>query len=154
MENKNEDLIKGVKHLLHIANDGKEGYKTAADEADSADLKAIFSTYSIQRSEFEMELKSCLHQLSSDCDTNESGGPLGALHRLWMNIKTAVTTNDNSAILDACITGEEAAIEAYDKTLAEPSLTPEIRSSILAQRSGIEECLRNIQSLRERYASN
>lgn len=153
MENTAKELIDNIKHLLHIVNDGKEGYKTASDEADSAELKAIFTTYSIQRSEFEMELKSCLHQLSSECDTDESGGPLGALHRLWMNIKTAVTTNDNAAILDACITGETAAVEAYDKTLASEDLTSEMREKLSAQRSGIQECLNNIKNLQEQYTS-
>ena len=42
MENRNEELIDGLKHLLHIANDGKEGYKTAADDADSSEIFDIF----------------------------------------------------------------------------------------------------------------
>ncbi|MFD2163720.1 PA2169 family four-helix-bundle protein [Paradesertivirga mongoliensis] len=151
METRNEDLIDGIKHLLHIANDGKEGYKTAAEDADSAELKALFTTYSIQRSEFEMELKSLLRQLGADSD-NESGGPLGAIHRVWMDIKTAVTGNDNHAILDACITGEKAAIEAYDKVLADTSLTPEMRETLTSQRSDINECLRNVQSLEQQYS--
>ena len=152
MENRNEDLIQGLKHLLHIANDGKEGYKTAADDADSAELKAIFTTYSIQRSEFEMELKSLLRQLGADAD-NESGGPLGALHRVWMDIKTALTTNDNHAILDACITGEKAAIEAYDKVLTDTSVSPEMRETLSSQSSDIQESLSNIQNLHQQYTS-
>lgn len=152
MENRNEDLISGLKHLLHIANDGKEGYKTAAEDADSAELKALFTTYSIQRSEFEMELKSCLRQLGADSD-NESGGPLGAIHRVWMDIKTAITGNDNHAILDACITGEKAAVEAYEKVLADISLTPEMRETLTAQRSEISESLRNVQTLEQQYTS-
>lgn len=152
MENRNEDLISGIKHLLHIANDGKEGYKTAADDSDSAELKALFTTYSIQRSEFEMELKSLLRQLGADSD-NESGGPLGAIHRVWMDIKTAITGNDNHAILDACITGEKAAIEAYDKVLTDTSLTQEMRETLTSQRADISECLRNVQTLEQQYAS-
>ena len=152
MENRNEDLIDGLKHLLHIANDGKEGYRTAAEDADSAELKAMFTTYSIQRSEFEMELKSCLQQLGAHSE-NESGGPLGAVHRVWMDIKTALTSNDNHAILDACITGEKAAIEAYDKVLADTALTPEMRQTLTSQRSDITECLRNVQSLEQQYSS-
>lgn len=147
-----DNYIDGIKHLLHIANDGKEGFKTAAEDADSAELKAIFTTYSIQRSEFEMELKSILRQLGGESD-NESGGPLGAMHRVWMDIKTAFTGNDNHAILDACITGEKAAIEAYDKVLADTSLTSEIRETLNSQRSDISESLRNIQTLEQQYAS-
>lgn len=152
MENRNDDLIDGIKHLLHIVNDGKEGYKTAAEDADSAELKALFTTYSIQRSEFEMELKSLLQQLGANSD-NESGGPLGALHRVWMDIKTAVTNNDNHAILDACVTGEKAAIEAYDEVLANTNLLPQMREVLTSQRSEISESLRNVQNLEQQYAS-
>jgi uncharacterized protein (TIGR02284 family) len=152
METRNEELIDGLKHLLHIANDGKEGYKTAADDADSAELKALFTTYSIQRSEFEMELKSCIRQLGADSD-NDSGGPLGAIHRIWMDIKTAVTGNDNHAILDACITGEKAAVEAYDKVLLNSSLPQEMRETLTSQRSSISECLTNVQTLEQQYTS-
>ncbi len=152
METRNEELIEGLKHLLHIANDGKEGYKTAADDADAAELKALFTTYSIQRSEFEMELKSCILQLGADSD-NSSGGPLGAIHRVWMDIKTAVTGNDNHAILDACITGEKAAIEAYDKVLLDTSLPQEMRETLTSQRSSISECLTNVQTLEQQYTS-
>lgn len=151
METRN-DLVDGLKHLLHIANDGKEGYKTAAEDADSAELKALFTTYSIQRSEFEMELKSLLRQLGADSD-NESGGPLGAIHRVWMDIKTAVTGNDNHAILDACITGEKAAIEAYDKVLVDTNLSQEMRETLVSQRADISECLRNVQNLEQQYSS-
>jgi uncharacterized protein (TIGR02284 family) len=152
METRNEELIDGLKHLLHIANDGKEGYKTAADDADSAELKALCTTYSIQRSEFEMELKSCIRQLGADSD-NDSGGPLGAIHRVWMDIKTAVTGNDNHAILDACITGEKAAVEAYDKVLLNSSLPQEMRETLTSQRSSISECLTNVQTLEQQYTS-
>ena len=151
-DTRNEDLIDGLKHLLHIANDGKEGYKTAADDADSAELKALFTTYSIQRSEFEMELKSLIRQLGADSD-NESGGTLGAIHRVWMDIKTAFTSNDNNAILQACITGETAAVEAYDKVLANTALTPEMHTVLAENRADIEECLSNIKQLNEQYAS-
>ncbi len=152
MENRNKDLVDEIKHLLHIVNDGKEGYKTAAEDADSAELKALFTTYSIQRSEFEMELKSCLQQLGANSD-NESGGPLGALHRVWMDIKTAVTSNDNHAILDACITGEKAAIEAYDKVINHADLSQEMRETLISQRTEISESLRNVQNLEQQYAS-
>ena len=150
MENK--DLVDELKHLLHIVNDGKEGYKTAAEDADSAELKALFTTYSIQRSEFEMELKSCLQQLGASSE-NESGGTLGALHRVWMNIKTAITSNDNHAILDACVTGEKAAIEAYDKAINNAEISPEMRETLNSQRNEISESLRNVQNLEQQYAS-
>jgi len=150
MEN-NKKIVDNLSHLLSIINDGKEGYKNAAENADSAELKALFTTYSIQRAEFEMQLKSLIRQFGGDAD-NQHGGPLGALHRTWIDIKTALTPNDNSAVLGAAITGENAAIKAYDEVLNDENLTFELRQELIAQREDIHECLRNIQNLEKQYA--
>lgn len=70
-----------------------------------------------------------------------------------MSIKTAVTSNDNHAILDACITGEKAAIEAYDKVINNTDLSQEMRETLTSQRTEISESLRNVQNLEQQYAS-
>ncbi|KAA8483843.1 uncharacterized protein (TIGR02284 family) [Arcticibacter tournemirensis] len=152
MEISNEKSVANLKHLLSICNDGKEGYRTASDNADSAELKGIFTTYSIQRAEFEMQLKTCIQQCNADPD-NESGGPIGVLHRTWMDIKAALSSNDNKAILEACITGEKAAVEAYDNALEDNDLSPEVRQILVSQRDGINDCLRNIQTLEIQYTA-
>lgn len=139
-------------HLLAICNDGKEGYKTAAEDVDSSELKTLFSMYSIQRAEFEMQLKKAIHQFGGNPD-NETGGPLGTLHRVWMDIKTAFTKNDNEAILEACATGEKSALEAYDKVLTDIGLEAETVTVLNGQRIGVADCLKNIQLLKDQYAN-
>ena len=146
----NKKIIEDLTHLLAIANDGKEGYKNAAENADAAELKALFTTYSIQRADFEMELKSIIRQHGGDAD-NEKGGPLGTLHRTWIDIKTAFTTNDNHAVIDAVITGEKAAVEAYDEVLSNENIGYDLRQILITQREDINECLKNVQNLEERY---
>lgn len=152
MENQSENTVSRLKHLLSICNDGKEGYKNAAENVDSADLKALLHTYSIQRAEFASNLKTCIQQCGGDPD-NDEGGPLGALHRTWIDIKTAFTSNDNKAVLDACITGEKAAVEAYDKALEDTELSAETRQLLTMQRSAIQESLQNVETLEHQFAS-
>lgn len=152
MENQNEKSIGNLKHLLSLCNDGKEGYKTAAEDADSSELKTLFSMYSIQRAEYEMQLKKAIHQLGGDPD-NDAGGPVGALHRVWMDIKTAFTKNDDKAILSACLTGEHSALESYDKELQDPGISPEIIEILAEQRTGISNCIKNIEALKTQYSS-
>lgn len=152
MEN-NKKIVDNLKNLLSIINDGKEGYKHAAENADSPELKALFTTYSIQRSEFEMQVKSLIRQFGGDAD-NQHGGPLGALHRTWIDIKTALTPNDNSAVLGAVLTGETTALKAYDEVLNEDYLTYDLRHELLAQREDINECLKNVQNLDRQYTNS
>ncbi|WP_069659072.1 ferritin-like domain-containing protein [Arcticibacter eurypsychrophilus] len=152
MGNFNEKSIDNLMHLLSICNDGKQGYKTAAEDVDSTELKTLFSMYSIQRAEFEMQLKKAIHQLGGNPD-NETGGSIGTLHRVWMDIKTTFTKNDDAAILEACVTGEKSALEAYDKGLTDLGLDAEIATALADQRTGIADCLKNIQILKDQYAN-
>lgn len=152
MENPNENIISGLKHLLSICNDGKEGFKIAAENVDSPELKALLTTYSLQRSEYASGLKTCIMQSGGDPD-NEVGGSLGAIHRAWIDIKTAFTSNDNKAVLDACITGEKTAIESYDKILSDDYLVnPVIKTLLSTQKLGISDTLRHIENLEDKYA--
>ncbi len=144
------NIVDGLKHLLSIANDGKEGYKNAAENADAGELKALLTTYSIQRAEFADSLKTLIRQNGGDPD-NTSGGPLGALHRTWIDIKTAISGNDDKAVLDAVATGETSAVEAYDKVLKDYTLQGDVHQVLLHQRSQIREALQNIRQLEDQY---
>ena len=147
MEN-NEKLNDRLKHLVNICNDGKYGYETAAEDADSSELRSMFMGYSAQRSQYASELKQ--HIQTSGGNTDEGGGPMGALHRAWIDVKTALTSKDNKAVLGACITGEKAAIEAYDEVLNESGSLPEsLRQTLMTQRSGIQEALNRVTSLHD-----
>ncbi|MXV15093.1 ferritin-like domain-containing protein [Hufsiella ginkgonis] len=147
----NENLIPSLKHLLSICNDGKEGYRNAAENVDAPELKVLLTTYSLQRAEYADALKTSIRQAGGDPD-NSDGGPLGALHRAWIDIKTAFTINDNKAVLDACVTGEKAAIEAYDKALDNDQLSSVQRQLLVSQRSGITQSLQNVENLEHQYA--
>lgn len=152
MKNMNEEVADNLMHLLSICNDGKEGYKNAAENSETGELKALFTTYSIQRAEFADKLRTCIRQVGGDPD-NERGGPLGMLHRTWIDIKTALTTKDNKAVLEACVTGEKAAVEAYDDALKNTDMSMEIRQIIMQQRSQISEALQHINILEHQYTS-
>lgn len=148
----NPKLIGSLKHILSICNDGKEGYRNAAENVDASDLKAVLTTFSLQRSAYAGELKTLIRQQGGDPD-NDEGGPLGVLHRAWIDIKTAFTVNDNKAVLEACETGERAAIEVYNDVLNDPEITDQaIRSKLVLQRTAIQQSLTHLEGLEAQYA--
>ena len=75
----------------------------------------------------------------------------GTAHRTWMDFKSTLALNDAEAILDACETGEEAALEDYDEFLKENVLPANIRTLISDQRAKIAGTLRTIEILEEQY---
>jgi uncharacterized protein (TIGR02284 family) len=151
MEDLNKQLIDDLNHLITICNDGKYGYETAAEDADSAALRAMFSGFSAERSEYSQQLKAEIRKLGGDA--NHGGGPLGAIHRAWIDVKTALTSKDNRAVLGACITGEKAAVKAYNSVLKNNELPAETRALLNEQRRNIEEALNKVEGLHETIES-
>ena len=150
MEN-NSEIISDLKGLVNIVNDGKEGYESASEATESIELKGLFLKYSAQRAGYAMELKAHLALHGGDSD-NQEGGILGVLHRTWIDIKQALSSKEDTAILAAIETGENAAIEKYDKALEEYATHADHIELLQRQRSGILEALKEVETYRLRLA--
>lgn len=145
----NKEIISDLKGLVNIVNDGKEGYESASETTDSIELKGLFLKYSAQRAGYAMELKEHITQHGGDSE-NEDGGILGSLHRTWIDIKQALSSKEDAAILGAIETGEKAAIEKFDKCLEDYASHADHIGLLQKQRTGILEALREIETYRQR----
>ncbi len=141
----NEKAIERLSHLIAIANDGKYGCENAAEDVNDITLKQMLRQCSTERAGYADELKSEVVKLGGSPD--HDGGPLGALHRTWMDIKSTVTSGDREEILKTCITGEEAAIKAYSEALNDEHITDHIKQVIGKQLNGVQFALNSIRSL-------
>lgn len=148
MEN-NSEIIGDLKRLVNILNDGKEGYASAGETTESTELKGLFLNYAAQRAAFAEELKTHLAAHGGESD-NESGGVLGALHRTWIDIKQAFSSTEDSAILGAIETGEQAAIDKFDSVLDHPEIHTDHIELLQRQRTAIRKALSEIQTYHHR----
>lgn len=148
----NEEIVSDLNSLVTILNDGKQGYESAAETTDSLELKAVFGKYALERAAYAAELKAHIKQHGGNEDDNDNGGILGAIHRGWIDVKQAVTGNDNKAILDAIETGEKSAIEKYDGFIADYTDHADHLALLKKQRDGIQTDLTQIQSLQVQNA--
>lgn len=142
---KNNETIEKLNHLIAIANDGKYGYQKAAEDVTDTTLKQMFLQYSSERAEYAETLKREVIKAGGSPDNG--GGPLGALHRTWMDVKSAITSGDREAILKSCITGEEAAVKAYTEVAESNEFNSHVRQIIKQQLSGIQFALNSLRSL-------
>jgi uncharacterized protein (TIGR02284 family) len=111
----NDDVISTLNGLIETCKDGQNGFKEAADGVQRSDLKSLFYEFSQQRSHFAGELQTLVQSLGGDPEN--SGSTLAALHRGWINIKSAVTGQDDEAILNECERGEDSAKDTYKTAL-------------------------------------
>jgi conserved hypothetical protein len=145
MADLNDKIIDRLNHLISIANDGKYGYENAAEDVNDITLKQMFRQYSLERARYADDLKKEVAKLGGSAD--KGGGPLGALHRTWMDIKSTVTSGDREAILKTCTTGEEVAVKEYKEALNDDHITGNLKQLISEQLSGIQFALNSIKSL-------
>jgi len=148
----NQEIISDLKGLVNIVNDGKEGYASASEATDSGELKAVFLKYSAQRADYADELKAHIAQHGGESE-NEEGGILGALHRTWIDIKQALSSKEDAAILGAIETGEKAAIAKYDEVLEDYAAHADHIVLLQRQRTGILEALKEIEAYHSRLAT-
>jgi uncharacterized protein (TIGR02284 family) len=148
METINKDIVSALNELVQINNDRIEGYETAMEETDDADLKSLFSKMASHSRAFKTELSD---EITKAGETPTSGTKAsGKLYRIWMDIKVAVAAKDRTAVLSNCEFGEDAALETYDKALDTHSDLPDgIRKLIVKQRDEIQKDHDEVKRLRD-----
>lgn len=141
----NKKVVEDLKGLVNIVNDGKEGYLSASEVTDSIELKDLFLRLASQRIGYANELKNYITLYGGNSE-NEEGGILGVLHRTWIDIKQALSSREDEAILTAIETGEKAAIERYDNVLEDDINHADHINMLQRQRTGILEALKEIET--------
>jgi uncharacterized protein (TIGR02284 family) len=140
----NDEVISTLNDLIETCKDGQDGFRTAAEGVKNAELATLFNAYSQQRGQFASELQNEVRRSGGDPD--KTGSTAAALHRGWMNIKSAVTGEDEGAVISECERGEDSAVESYEDAL-EKDLPSDVRTIIQRQFMKVKEAHDRIRSL-------
>lgn len=146
MKMTNEKALSVLNDLVEICKDGQQGFRTAAEDAKDTELARVFVEFSSQRTTFIGELQDRVRSLGGDPE--KSGSVSGSLHRGWINIKAAVSSNEPHAVLSECERGEDAAVKAYREALDE-NLDPITRGLISRQYASIQAAHDRVKQLRD-----
>ena len=145
----NDDQVKGLNKLITTLYDGENGYKEAAEDVDSVSLATKFRELSQQRYNYGHEIKPFITQLGGKVDKGGSTG--AALHRAWIDLKSAVATQDEAAILKECIRGDESAIETYQDVLKNNTFSADARQVVSRQLQQFERTVAELKQLARTY---
>ena len=136
--------------LIETCKDGQQGFATAAKDAKDAELGQVFSHYAAQRANYIRELQQRVRALGGDPDKH--GSVSGSLHRGWINLKAALTSDEPHAVLAECERGEDAAVANYRAALKETELETESRALVQRQAAGVQEAHDRVKQLRDSVA--
>jgi uncharacterized protein (TIGR02284 family) len=148
-----KEIISTINSLIETLKDGQRGFKEAAEAVKDPQLKTLFSEYSLQRSRFAGELQSQAIQLG-ESKPEDSSSAAGAMHRVWMNLKSAVTSGDDHAILAECERGEDSALKEYGDAMEKEELSSPIREIVSRQYSEVKTAHDRIKHLRDATKSS
>lgn len=141
-----KDIISTLNDLIEVSKDGEEGFQTCAEDVDDPELKLYFVDRAQECKTGANELQEMVLSLGGEPDTSPSLS--GALHRRWIDIKTAFTSHDDVAVLDECERGEDIALSAYREALEE-DLPLNVRTVVERQLAGVQRNHDQIKQLRD-----
>jgi uncharacterized protein (TIGR02284 family) len=140
---------KTVKNLVHVLRDGQEGFRQSSENVKNPELKALFSKYSLQRSQFAGELETELLTLGEEDPQKEGSTVAGAVHRGWIDLKAAISKQTDHAVLAEAERGEDVAKKAYKDALEKEDLSATVRQVISQQAVEIQMAHDKVKALRD-----
>lgn len=149
MENSkhNEKLVESLQELLQKNYDAEQGFKKVMVKAENPLLKNWLQKKAALRASFATEIDQELRKLNAE--PREEGSLAGSAHRVWIDLKTALSSDRDEALLEECIRGERASVEEYRTQLESPYVTGSVETLLDRQRSKVEETLRTVKRLED-----
>ena len=150
MANDLTEILSTLNDLIETCKDSQQGFHVAAEKLKDAEIHSLFLKFYLQRSEFAGELQAEVTRIGGEPAT--SGSALGAIHRGWIGLKTALAEDTDFAILDEAERGEDAAVKNYIEALRK-DLPSDLESIVSRQFREIQQVHRIIKELLERHHS-
>lgn len=140
-----EKVSNKLNELLQKNYDAEAGYKQAAEKVDNPQLQTFFNKRASDRYDFGHQIKNEIKSFGQEPEKGTSF--TGDAHRFWMNIKSKFVSNDEEAMLEEAIRGEEAFVENYDEIINESNLPPSTQAILASQKQNVENALKNVKTL-------
>lgn len=132
-----QKTAKVLNNLVELNIDAEKGFKEAAENVPSASLKSHFIAKSEERRAFAEQLREHLRKLNQQID--QKGTVTEAARRAWLDVKTAVTQNDDKAVLEVAKSQQAKSVAEYRDALRK-NLTDDVRNLIAQQGEKVEDC--------------
>ena len=142
-----DETVSQLNHLVEVCRNGENGFRRAALAAQDAHLRAILAEYASQREQFAAQLRYQVSRMGARPQDN--GSLAGAVHRRWMDLLSAVSSDAERALIRECERGERFALASYKLALTN-GLEGEVATLVREQQAQIELAYRHLQQLQKR----
>lgn len=142
----NNVLIDTLNTLIETSRDGDKGFTAYAEDAKDASLRSYFTICATRCRQSVHTLEELVkHHAGSP---EQSGSVMGLVNRAWLNLRAAISSNSDLAVLEECERAEDAAIRAYQSALTQ-DLPADVRAVVHVQFDGAQENHDRVRSMRD-----
>ena len=124
----NEREVETLNDLIKTTIDSVDGYRSAAEDAENTNYRSIFFDRANERTAIAEQLQSYVRELGGDPTTD--GSIAAGAHRAFMDLKSALTGNDDVAVVAEVERGEDHIKHKFEKAMSDQDISPETRSII------------------------
>ena len=124
----NDHDIKTLNGLIETTLDSADGYSEAAKDAKNPQLISLFTARATERRQNVSTLQQCVRSLGGD--PKDDGTVLATAHRMFVNLRTSLTKDDNTAVVDEVERGEDHIKAKFEDALKDDELSPTTKSVI------------------------
>ena len=143
MRNINQNEGQPIHRLITILDDAKKGYLNAAEKIKDEVLSLLFENFAYQKSRYSNELRQLVNRFNFSSSIDQF--TLSLLYRTWMDLKATFKFEKKEKIIQACIKGEETALENYTAAISQIQNNYEVKMVLEQQVNGIRTVLNTIK---------
>lgn len=134
-----------IKNLIEVCRDAQAGYLIAAEHARSAELRAFFTSQSMERARFAAELEGLARRISGA--SLRRTGIVDRINRAWLELKQKLGAGD-AGVLETVELSERNGMHQYRQAL-ESALPEELHALVERQMEGVSAAYDQVCALRD-----
>lgn len=140
------DVVDVLNDLIETSKDGEYGFKECAEHAKSPNIKSVLAARSASCASGAAELQRLVATYGGEPETG--GSALGAMHRGWVSVRSALTSKDDLAVLQEAERGEDSSLKKYRDAASKP-LPSDVQAVVAKQLQGAQANHDQIKALRD-----
>lgn len=129
--------ISTLNSLIATTIDSADGYTEAAKDSDNSRFTTLFTSRAAERRNVATRLQQEVTRLGGNPE--DDGTILAGAHRVFLNLKSAVTGQDDKAIINEVEAGEDHIKAKFEDALRDSNLSPATRDVIESAYGSVKE---------------
>lgn len=142
-------LNTALNQLITQNYNAEQSYKQGVEKVEDPRLVEFFKAYERKRYEFGHDLKGYI--LTKGGNIHKGTSLAADIEKIWVDLKAAITSNDEFTMVEACRVSEMNMWETYNHALT-LDVPLELNNMLMRHRKNVDEAVNSLMELKEEYA--